>query len=210
MTLELYSNLATYGSVYQTSHYMDDTKGFVKWSEENFEYVKYNPRKDVNRYGLSITSLSGGVDGVPDLDSILEYNRENGTEYTENDFATPTPVYDYPSLSKVLDPIKDHICRSHVLRMDPGGFFPPHRDFGGDNFTSYRILIPLQNMNPPDFSFIVEDKIQNWVNGYLYFLDAAKMHYLFNASFASTYMIVLNVVINKHTVDFVTKNLRYR
>jgi len=206
---ELYNNLTAYGRCCPTKLMMYDPRDFIQWTEENFSYVKYNPRKDIARYGLSITSLDGGLSGNPDLDSLPEYNRENNTKLTERDFVTPTPVYEYPDLKAILDPIKTHICRSHVLRIDPGGYFPPHRDFRSDVFDSFRLLIPLENMNPPRHSFVLEDKIVHWEEGAMYFVDTARMHYLFNASFEPSYMIVINAILNKITVDYVISNLRY-
>ena len=55
-----------------------DAEAMIAWANE-FDWVKYNPRKDINRWGLSITSLDGGITGVPDLDSLYEYNKENKT-----------------------------------------------------------------------------------------------------------------------------------
>lgn len=205
---DLYNRLAIYGDVYQTNHRMRDCNNFIDWTEENFEYVKYNPRKPVERYGLSITSLDGGLSGIPDLDSWGEYNKEYGTSYGERDFSVKTPVYEYPSLKKMIEPISDHIFRSHILKLDPGGFFPPHRDFYGSDFDSYRALVPLSNMNAPDFNFILEDKILSWKNGFMYFLDTAKMHYLFNCSYEPSYMIVFNIDLNLKTIEFMTENLK--
>ena len=210
MSLELYNHLTVYGSVYETTHRLIDTDKFVDWTEEKFTYVKYNPRKDINRYGLSLTSLDGGTSGVPDLDSLYEYNQEHNIKYTERDFVTITPVYRYPSISKLLRPIKDEMFRSHIIKLGPGGFFPPHRDFKGMDIDSFRIIIPLKNMKPPAFTFIVDGNIQHWNEGSLYFVDTAKMHYLFNADFDPVYMIVLNVNLNENTVKFITNNLQHR
>lgn len=210
MSIDLYNYLNVYGTVYETSHKLKNAHNFVKWTEENFKYVRYNPRKDIKRYGLSITSLDGGVSGIPDLDSLTEYNREHDTKYTEQDFKEFTPVYDYQDLKNVLQPIKDEIFRSHILKLESGGFFPPHRDFYGMNIDSFRLIIPLENCNPPSFNFIIDDKIQHWTNGVVYFVDTAKMHYLFNSSMSPSYMIVLNVNLTKDTVNFVTRNLKHR
>lgn len=207
MSLELYNHLTVYGSVYDTNYFLPQSENFVAWTEENFDYVHYNPRKDIKRYGLSITSLDGGTSGVPDLDSLKDYNRENNTQLTECDFKTVTPVYEYPDLKTILDPIRPYLFRSHILRLDSGGFFPPHRDFGGLVIDSFRLIIPLQNTNVPEFTFIVDGKIQHWVNGRVYFVDTAKMHYLFNSGFKPTYFIVLNIELNKDTLDYVTKEL---
>jgi hypothetical protein len=207
MSLELYNYLSIYGTVYETSHKLKSYLKFVKWTEENFTYVRYNPRKEINRYGLSITSLSGELNGIPDLDSLYEYNKENNTNYVEQDFKTFTEVYNYEDLKECIYPIEKHIFRSHILKLESGGFFPGHRDIRGMNFDSFRIIIPLENMNPPLFTFIVDNKIQHWNYGKLYFVDTAKMHYLFNASFSPSYMIVLNIELNEDTVNFVTKNM---
>ena len=205
----LYNYLTVYGNMYETTHKLKNARKFVSWTEEHFEYVKYNPRKDINRYGLSITSLDGGLSGRPDLDSLYEYNKENNTNYNERDFTKFTPVYEYEDLKNCIAPIEKDIFRSHILKLNPGGYFPPHRDFYGMNIDSFRIIIPLENMDPPNFTFVIEDKIQQWIMGSLYFVDTAKMHYLFNASFNPTYMIVFNVNLNKNTINFITQNMKH-
>lgn len=210
MTLELYHNLTVYGDVYETTHRLKNPKNFVNWTEENFEYVRYNPRKDINRYGLSITSLDGGVSGIPDLDSLPEYNKEHSLHLHETDFNITTPVFNNSELRDLLNPIKDYMCRSHILKLNSGGFFPPHRDFRKDIFTSFRLLIPLQNVNPPSLTFFVDNNVINWNAGSVYFVNTAKMHYLFNASFEPSYLIVLNILLNKNSINFVTENLKHR
>ena len=206
---DLYSNLIAYGICSATKLRIPHPDKFVSWTEENFTYVKYNPRKDINRFGLSITSLDGSLSGIPDLDSLPEYNKENNLQLHETDFNVSTPVYEYAGLKKILDPIKDHICRSHILKIGPGGYFPPHRDYRRNVFSAFRLLIPLQNMNPPSSVFIIEDKIQHWEEGTMYFVDTAKLHYLFNAGFSPSYMVVINAVLNSDTVNYVTTNLKY-
>ena len=209
MSMELYFALTAYGNVYETRHKLQKPENFVKWTEENFKYVRYNPRKNINRYGLSVTSLDGGLSGLPDLDSLFEYNVENNTNFREEDFTVFTPVYSYQSLNDLLRPIENDIFRTHILRLDPGGYFPPHRDFKGIDFTSFRLIIPLENVNPPTFNFIIESQIIHWNKGSVYFLDTAKMHYLFNAGFKPSYMLVINVNLNVKTVEFVTNNLQH-
>ena len=52
------------------------------------EWKPYNVRKPNNRWGLSITSLDGGLSGIPDLDSLYEYNKKNGTTIANQDINT--------------------------------------------------------------------------------------------------------------------------
>lgn len=208
--IQLYQYLTAYGDVYQTSFCLTSPSQFIKWTEESFSYVKYNPRKDIARYGLSITSLDGGLSGIPDLDSLREYSKENNLNLQEADFSVTTPIYNYPELTKILNPIKHMLGRSHILKLGSGGFFPVHRDLARGNFNSFRILVPLKNMNPPNLTFVLEGKIINWDHGYFYFVNTAKEHYLFNSGFDPAYLIVLNLITSKESVDFVIKNLKYR
>lgn len=210
MSIELYNNLTVYGSHYKTRHTLKNHEEFINWTENNFQYVKYNPRKNINRYGLSITSLDGNMSGIPDLDSLIEYKNVTGIQYYEQHFKAKTPVYYYKDLEIILKPIENSIMRSHVLKLGPGGFFPPHRDYFSTYFDNFRAIIPLKNMNPPNYNFILENKILNWNLGSLYFLDTAKMHYVFNAGPQDMYMIVLNIELTKDTLKFVTENLEYK
>ena len=101
----LYNMLASYGVASRLNFKIPRPSAFVEWTENNFEYVKYNPRKDINRYGLSITSLDGGLSGRPDLDSLNEYNAESNTKYEETDFNVLTDVYHKSAdLQKLVDP----------------------------------------------------------------------------------------------------------
>jgi len=187
-----------------------DAKRLMEWIG-TFNWVKYNPRKDVNRWGLSVTSLDGGLSGVPDLDSLLEYNKENGTSYTEKDFDKPTAVLN-DQISSLLAPWNGHYYRTHFLKFGPGGFFPPHRDWNGphENPDSFRLILPLQNVNPPYFNFVMEDRLLHWDIGRMYFLDTQKMHYLFNAGFKDSYWLVVNVALNETTVRATLERLNQK
>jgi len=207
-TFTIYQKLSAYGSVYELNIKIKSPDKFVKWTEDNFNYVQYNPRKSNNRQGLSITSLDGGLTGIPDLDSLPEYNKTHNTSYTELDFNIATPVLEHEGLKEAVSPIQQHMFRSHILKLDPGGFFPPHRDLVHD-FDNFRIIVPLQNVNPPQMNFVVDDKIYNWQPGYFYFVDTAKLHYLFNAGSAPSYWIVFNVRTNQESYNSLINYVKY-
>ena len=158
--IDEYVRLSLLGDVASLLMKVQDPQKFVEDTEKNFQYVKYNPRKPIDRYGLSITSLDGGLSGMPDLDSLLEYNKENNTTYTEGDFRVPTPVYYDERIQGVIKPFEGLISRTHILRLNPGGFFPSHRD-SYNNFKYFRIIVPLVNTTPNQFYFILDDKIIN-------------------------------------------------
>ncbi len=91
------------------------------------KWVPYNRSKpEYKRYGLSLFSLDGETSGEIDLNSIREYNEKNQTQYTELSFRTPTSYWkEFSSLSEPLKGIEKSLGRSHLIRLDNGGFFLP-------------------------------------------------------------------------------------
>jgi hypothetical protein len=208
--IENYLKLASLGDRYTLDFKLKKSTDFVRKTEEIYNYVKYNPRKEIKRYGLSITSLDGGVSGIPDLDSLLEYNKEHNTQISEKDCNVPTMVAEECVLKKFLEPFKDYLFRSHILRIDPGGYFPAHRDVYR-NIDSFRLISPLSNCDPPYMYFILDGTITtNWDLGRMYFVNTIKEHTLFNASFNPSYWLVLNVDLNNVAVETVLHNLSIR
>ena len=63
----MYNNLLTFGDIIELDLSCDTSQLINNISK--YEWLKYNPRKDINRYGLSVTSLDGKLTGI-DLDSI--------------------------------------------------------------------------------------------------------------------------------------------
>ena len=88
----LYDCLARYGKIVDLDHYMNPGP-FLKQTE-NYKWIQYNPRKNFPRWGQSITSLDGGMSGIPDIDSILEYCIKNKVKLAETDFNKKTPLWD--------------------------------------------------------------------------------------------------------------------
>ena len=196
-----YNSLLSFGDLIPLKLKCDVKKLFDE--TEEFVYLKYNPRKNIERYGLSITSLDGSLNGI-DLDSIKEYNKENNTEYDELSFNKFTEVYHTSSeIQKIVEPFKDHIGRSHILSLQEGGYFPPHRDLPVyvEQQNSLRILVPLKGCNPPDMYFMYEDKPLHFEHGRAYFLNTNKSHNLF--SFKGSDMIVLNIKTNEEVYKII-------
>ncbi len=202
----LYSYLTQYGTQFPL-HLEMQSQMFIDWTEANFTYKQYNPRKKINRLGLSLTSLDGGVSGIPDLDSIPEYNKENNTQLRETDFSVKTPVFT-AELQHKMAGFEPYIFRSHILKLNPGGFFPPHRDQITE-LNSFRIIIPLKNSVINGVYFLSENRILSWEEGRFYFLDTVKSHCLFNASSKSCYWLVFNIGLNQKTFDEII-NLIYQ
>ncbi len=204
MSFELYNTLTAYGDQFQLNRDLNPYDILQQLKPYEKHYTRYNPRTVNNRWGLSITNLDGKLGAGPDLDSLLQYNKEHNTQLTELDFVTPTPVYDI--FKEVLDPIKEHLVRCHVLQLRPGGYFPPHIDSYGTDIDSFRLLIPLENMNPTHSYMIMEDRILHWDYGSTYFVNTCKQHLLFNCGYDNMTMVVLNVLLNKESVGYVLDN----
>jgi len=202
------TSLTQLGDVYATTHKFKDSEKFVRWTEENFDYVRYNPRKKVERYGLSITSLHGNIDGIPDLDSLYEYNIENNTLYKEEDFKTKTPVYENQDLQQCVRDFEPYFFRTHILKLDPGGYFPPHRDLQS-GMNSFRLIVPLSNCDFPGVNFIVDENIiRKWYTGHVHFVNTLKEHILFNASFEPSYWLIMNIEVKEEAIKKVLYNLK--
>ena len=201
-----YTSLLSFGDFISLKLKCDVKKLFDEIKQ--FSFSQYNPRKDIKRYGLSITSLDGSINGI-DLDSIKDYNIENKTEYDELSFNKLTDVY-YSSneIQKVVKPFIKHLGRSHILYLPEGGYFPPHRDlpvyYEGQN--SLRVLIPLRGCNPPDLYFMYENKPLYFEHGRAYFLNTNKAHNLF--SFKDSYMIVLNIKTSEEVYKIIGDNFK--
>lgn len=201
----LYSTLTRYGSSYKLQIKLNEKKFMDELSHFADQWKKYNPEHKVERYGLSITSLDGEFSGIPDLDSLRRYNKENATNYTELDFVKKTPLYE--KVKDCLAHFEPYVRRSHVIKLGTGGFFPMHRDANGIDIPSFRLFIPLQRCNPPTMYFILDNSVLRFEQGYVYFIDTCLEHVLFNASYTDeACFIVLNIELTEESVNSVLSN----
>lgn len=202
-----YYDLVTMGDVIPLKTRINVDKLFDEI--EGFEFKQYNTyKKDIPRKGLSIThnpSLPYGSD----LESLLEVSNRIGREIRDSDFCKLTDVY-YKSqqIKNVLNGFENHIGRTHILTLNNGGYFPPHRDiFSLDhNCHCMRIFVPLRNCNPPNMYFSIDEKVHYWEHGRSYFINTNKMHHLFAYEGPSSF-IVSNVLVNDETINHVIQNV---
>tara|TARA_B100001245_G_scaffold232630_1_gene215187 strand:- start:66 stop:698 length:633 start_codon:yes stop_codon:yes gene_type:complete len=205
----LLTRIALYGDIIPLKYKLD-----YKKFEEGLElfkdkWVQYNPRKKIARYGLSITSLDGGFSGRPDLDSLKEYNIEHNLNLDEPDFKTLTPIWPY--VESVLSKFKNHLGRTHIIKMSAGGQFPSHRDHYERENKTCRLFIPIYNCNPPFNYFILDDKVLHFDHGRLYFLNTCKEHIVFTSGRGGdqqSMFIVANVNLTEESTDLILHNMR--
>lgn len=172
----------------------------VKIDLQNLRWLQYNSRKNINRLGCSITSLDGKDNGVPDLDSLLEYNRIHNTQFTEHDFKTPT-VHAAPFLSFLNE---FDVGRSHYLKLFNGGFFPWHRD-NGQNF---RIIYTIEGCAQEDLIWLLDDKLLSLQNQKWYYVNTKKKHLVF--SLTQSIFTVFNVKAVPSNVSKLIRHFKIR
>ena len=165
-------------------------------------------KKPNNRYGLSVTSIDGGYSGEPDLYSLREWHRMTGDSFTEGDFTIRTNMSALlPELDEFLNFWGQNLGRTHFLRLDQGGFFPPHRDNGAIvAVPTFRILVPIYNFGVNDVKWIQEDRVLNLELGATYFINTSRLHSLF--SFVDNcLMLVLNINQDEHILNKMVKKI---
>ena len=206
MNNNLYSSILQYGQKFPTTLYMDPQK--IQENLETFsqEWKPYNPRKKVAREGLSVTSLDGGLSGVPDLDSVAEYNKKYNAGLSELSFQKPTVVY--PVAEPYLKPFEGHIGRTHFIRMGKGGHFPPHRDNRRAEVTSLRLFVPIENCNPPRTFFMLEREALTFEHGRAYFINTCMEHTVFSC-YPSLFMVI-NIGVNDTTIQTLLDHMEWR
>lgn len=165
-------------------------------------WVKYQPHKPNNRFGLSVTSLDGNFSGEPDLYSLREWNQMHGTNYWEADFKVRTNLVEFiPELNPFLDFFGSSLGRVHFLKLNAGGFFPPHRDNGAIvDSPTFRILVPINNFGKNQMKWIQEEEVLPLETGRTYFINTTRPHSLFSFTDDCT-MLVLNVLATKEILD---------
>lgn len=177
----------------------------------NDKWFKYNPRKPIPRDGLSIINDTGELVAGPDLDSLPQYNAENGTTLSEVDFKTPTPVFHTEEINKLLSPMTSFAARTHILRLPPGGYFPPHRDEAlreeRDRVLSFRLIMALQNCEYPNVQFMLDNEFVEFKQGKLYVVNTFKSHSLVNMSTQPSYWLVINGIVCDDAVDYIHMNM---
>lgn len=199
----IFSSIVNYGDFIRLRFNIDSgfTNHFLKEHQKDFQ--TYNPSKQgYNRYGLSLTSHNGDVDGT-DLNSLKEYNLLNNTKFDEMSFRTTTKYFkELSTSSSDFDSLSQLLGRSHIIKLTHGGFFPPHRDSG----DSIRLILFL-NSNFHETFLMLEGQRLNWLANNLYFFNTRKEHSIFNFATSSDF-IVFNIEISERSRKWILERLK--
>ena len=207
--VQLHQLLLSLGKVAALNMYADASSINKQLLSFDSHFKPYNPRKSgYNRYGLSITSQDGGFAHVPNLDSLSEYNKEHGTNFGEGDFRKWTPFFEAcQELREMMTPFHKHMGRSHILRLNKGGFSPPHRDGMTLIPTHFRLLISLSHSD--NFVFLLDNERVFFRRGWLYFFNTQLAHTLFSFTDKNDF-IVFNIDLCEDSIRSVLNNLAVR
>lgn len=184
--------------------------GLVETQLEKFKnnWCPYNQKKDShnNRWGLPVTSHTGDVLDNYHLNSFGYMQKYHDVEMKEENFITPTDVYHkIPEVAKLVDIFSPDIGRVHILRIDQGGFFPPHRDFHGVSPEYFRLLAVFGRCSPENYVQLLNGKPRYPEAGYLYFTNFQLDHSVFSFS-DNLYSLILTVKLNERTQKLILEN----
>lgn len=202
----LHHKLSSMGDFYELKTNFDEMRFNEELESNQHEWIRYNKSKSwSHRYGLSLFSLDGGTSGEIDLNSTKEIGDAGATYYDEMAFRVPTPIWNhFESVSQKLSSLVPYLGRSHFLRLDEGGIFPPHRD---NIFEPSFRLIGFFNCSPSELHLVVDGRNCHFTTNRLYFLNTRKVHSVVSFH-PGAILLVLNVSLEKNAVDFVLKNIR--
>jgi hypothetical protein len=202
-TLPLLDSILRLGNCYELDFPEVQAKNIIADLQHfSDQWQQYNPYKPgIPRYGLSLTSLDGKMGGRPDLYSLQEFHRREGVLYRESDFRCLTSVYEgCPSIHPFVDYFSPFLGRSHFLRIDAGGFFPPHRDSAlMAEPDCIRILVPISNVSLETHAFLYDGNRIRFEAGKVYFLNTMISHSIFSFSNSVVYLIC-NLILTPESV----------
>lgn len=204
----LWNSLTNLGSYTKLGLALDGTSvinGLLPFSEN---WCPYNEKKDVhnNRWGLPVTSHSGDVMDNYHLNSFGYMQRYHDIEMKEENFTTPTAVYhSIPAIKNLVDVFSPDIGRVHILKVNQGGFFPPHRDFVGVAPEYFRLSCVFGNCSEFNYVQTLHDQIFRPDRGHLYFINFQLNHSVFSFS-DNLYNLILTVKLNRRTHDLIIKH----
>lgn len=203
-----WQSLVNLGSYVKTKWYINHHSVEQQLEQFKDKWCPYNVKKDSynNRWGLPITSHSGDIMDNYHLNSFGYMQKYHNIEMKEENFNIPTEVYHSISeIKNLVDIFSPDIGRVHLLRVDKGGFFPPHRDFHGVSPEYFRLLVVFGRCNPENYVQMIDGKPLYPEAGWVYFMNTQLDHSVFSFS-NNLYCLVLTVKLNERTHNLIMKN----
>lgn len=182
------------------------------------KWVLYNqyPNTTVNnRWGMPITSADGSVDSATHLEQWWHYRKnikDDKETYQdwyadESDFTVPTEVYyAIPEIGNIVDLFAPDIGRVHFLKVGPGGYFPPHRDFPGHSPEWVRLLAVFGNCQSHEYGHVLDGQLRYPLPGMFYFINFQLEHCMFSFT-DSVYAVMLTIKLTQRSHDILLSHI---
>jgi hypothetical protein len=204
----LWNSLTNLGNYVQLDLCINEPEVIEKLEQFKDSWCPYNQKKDIhnNRWGLPVTSHTGDVMDNYHLNSFGYMQKYHDVEMKEENFNIPTDVYNaVPDFKKLVDVFSPDIGRVHVLRVDQGGYFPPHRDMPGVAPEYFRLTCVFGTCTNFSYAQILDDKLFYPERNHLYFVNFQLNHSVFSFS-NNLYNLILTVKLNRRTHDLIIKH----
>jgi len=207
---QLWNNLTNLGKYTKLNLKINEEEVLAKLDKFKDNWCPYNRIKDPdnNRWGLPVTSHSGDVMDNCHLNSFSYMHTYHDKLLSESDFTTPTAVYyEIPEFKKLVDLFAPDIGRVHLLRVDTGGFFPPHRDFQDRSWNAFspeyfRIICVFGNCSKNDYFHILDNQLCYTDRAVVYFVNFQLTHGMFSFT-NNLYNLILTVKLTQRTHDII-------
>lgn len=154
----------------------------IKWQV----YGKNHPEQ--KRWGAALTRHP--TLEIDSLDSIAEYNRLNGVKITDAEFTKVTPLGEKFEICKGWD-----LGRSHIIKMEQGGFFTFHRDLDPWAFR----LVHTIDCDPNQFVWIHDKKVLPMENNKTYYANTKLPHAVF--AMRECTFIILSCLFSRRNIN---------
>ena len=140
------------------------------------------------------------------LNSFGHMQKYHDVELKEENFTIPTAVYyKIPDIANLVDILSPDIGRIHLLKIDQGGFFPPHRDFQGISPEYFRLIVVFGKCSPENYVQLIDGKPLYPEPGFVYFTNFQLDHSVFSFS-NGLYCLILTVKLNVRTQKLILSN----
>lgn len=172
------------------------------------DWVDYLPRTDRpnNRQALTLTNVPG-ADHKTNV-SLAQASYAAKRKLSELEFNQKTEVYkNCASLHNFLDQWNP-LGRTFLVKSNIGGYFVPHRDHPSMPRDVFRLIVFLNNCNPLDYDWLMDDKKMQIEMGRVYYINTRLAHRTISWVDNSIHLI-LNVPFNTENVKKVVANLQH-
>lgn len=182
--------------------FMEEIKSF------DSDWQDYLPRTDRpnNRKALTLTNLPGKDHKTNP--SLAQASYAAGRRLSELEFDSPTAVYEHcHSLRPFLDSWSP-LGRTFLVKSDIGGYFVPHRDHPSMPREVFRLIVFLNNCNPYDYDWLMDDRKISIEQGRVYYVNTRKTHRTISWVNDSIHLI-LNVAMTTENVAKIIAGLQH-